>query len=408
MRILITNTGPWGTGSFTVADAILKEFIKLGHEVLLFFPDTGFPSEDLELYYGNKSVYHIWKFPIQNEVFRLESFPLMIPDPHPRVENSRTYRSLSEGEFNFYYEELRKELVPIVKQFKPDIVECQHIWTMDKVIDELKLPYICTAHHSDQLGFDYDPRMRPIAIEAAQHAEKIFAISKSVQEEVVRLYGVPEEKVKILTNGYDRSLFYPQPLDRQEVFDQFGLKIPIDATLFSFTGKISKTKGIDVLLKANKKIHSDQNIHYLILGSGKLEEVLDIDDMDQYDFTNVHFLGHHTMANLAKIHNIADFGMLPSRSEGFGIACLEAMACGLPMISTTVGGLKDFVVGKLVPPANDDALANAILELAHLPQPEREALSKQALATADTFSWESIAETRLQHYEEILQKRSAA
>ncbi|MDN3504593.1 MAG: glycosyltransferase family 4 protein [Rhabdochlamydiaceae bacterium] len=403
MKILITNTGPWGTGSFTVANAVLHALIKMGHEVRLFFPDAGIDSKDINLYYDNKEIYKIWKFPIRNENFSIETFPLMIPDPHPRVpEHKRTYRELSESEFAFYYDCLRESLLQEIKDFQPDIVECQHIWTMEKIIEEAGIPYVCTAHHSDQMGFLYDERIQPIAIEAAHNAKYIFAISKYVAEEVVRLYNVSKDKVKIITNGYDKEIFQKRELNRQEVLNHYCLDIPEDATIFSFAGKISKTKGIDILLKANKLIESKENIHFIILGSGKIEDVIDIDSKEEFLFDRVHFLGHRTMEELAEIHNICDFGILPSRSEGFGIACLESMACGLPLVSTSVGGLRDFVVGKLVPPANDNELASAILKLAHLPYDQKIELSQKALDVAQTFSWKAITEERVKYYNQAL------
>ena len=84
MRILFTNTGPWGTGSATVVDAISQEMMRQGHEVKIIFPDCHFESMDMDQYYGHPEVYHIWNFPIKRDGVELYTFPLIIPDPHPR------------------------------------------------------------------------------------------------------------------------------------------------------------------------------------------------------------------------------------------------------------------------------------------------------------------------------------
>ena len=68
MRILFTNTGPWGTGSFTVIEAIADELEKLGHQVKIFFPDNGFDAEDKAKYYELPDRYEIWQFPIEKMV----------------------------------------------------------------------------------------------------------------------------------------------------------------------------------------------------------------------------------------------------------------------------------------------------------------------------------------------------
>ena len=165
MRILITNTGPWGTGSFTVAKGLLDAFIELGHEVKLFFPDSEEPSPELEFYYSQPEIYEVWKLPIEKDGMRIDSFPLMITDPHPRNPAGNTYKDLSDKELQFYLDAFEERIVDVLEKFQPDVVECQHIWAYDHVIKELNYPYLATTHNSDQMGFRYDPRMRPIALE---------------------------------------------------------------------------------------------------------------------------------------------------------------------------------------------------------------------------------------------------
>ena len=84
MRVLITNTGPWGTGSGTVADGVMKELRRRGHKVMAFFPDTGFPGTDYQKYYGDKDTYRIVKYTVTYNGIYLYTFPLIIPDPNPR------------------------------------------------------------------------------------------------------------------------------------------------------------------------------------------------------------------------------------------------------------------------------------------------------------------------------------
>ena len=194
MKILLTNTGPWGTGSFTVARALLEEFIDLGHEVKLFFPDSQEPSDDLDYYYSHPEIYEIWQLPIEKGDLRLDSFPLMIPDPHPRNPIGTTYSELTDEELHFYLESFQERITPVLESFQPDVIECQHIWAYDAVIHKLGYPFIATTHHSDQMGFLYDPRMQPIATRSAHEAKFIFALSEPNKAEVLELYGVEEEK----------------------------------------------------------------------------------------------------------------------------------------------------------------------------------------------------------------------
>ncbi len=406
MRILITNTGPWGTGSFTVAQAVMEELIALGHEVKIFFPDTQLPTKELNYYYKRSKIFEIWKFPIQKDKVKLEYFPLIITDPHPRNPNGKTLLQITKKQKELYFNEFKVRIKKLIEKFKPDIIECQHIWAFDHIIHELGYPYICVAHHSDQLGFKYDHKMRPTALLGAKNAKYIFAISKFVKKEVISLYSKEKEKEKVivLSNGYNKKVFRLLNLNRSKILKKYDLKIPKNAKIISFAGKISRTKGIDILLKANRLIQKKANVHFIILGSGNIEKTLKKNEKHLCSFENVHFLGHRPPKTLAEIHNISNFSVLPSRSEGFGIACLEAMACGLPVIVTNTGGLEEYAVGKIVKVNNHRALSKAILKLVELSSDDYKILSKEALDKAKEFSWPRITKKRLKYYEKVIEE----
>lgn len=208
MRVLITNTGPWGTGSGTVADGVMKELKRRGHEAKAFFPDSGFPGAENEKYYGNRETYHIVPFPVNYNEIDLYTFPLIIPDPNPRnYVNAWTFKDLSPEQLEAYFQYMASELQDVIEEFNPDVIECQHIWALDHILSQLGIPYLCVAHHSDQLGYLYDERMQEIATNSAQQAEYIFAISNYVKDEVISLYGVSPDKVIVTGNGYDQSSF---------------------------------------------------------------------------------------------------------------------------------------------------------------------------------------------------------
>ena len=402
MKILITNTGPWGTGSFTVAKAITEEFLKLGHQVKLFFPDAKVPCSESDHYYNNPDTYEIWQFPLKHKDFSLDSFPLIIPDPHPRNAKGKTLLELSKKESDFYFQEFEKKITKVLEDFQPDIIECQHIWAFDQIIKKFNYPFICVAHHSDQLGFKYHKTIRPKVIESAKQAQFIFAISDYVKKEVVSLYNVPDDKVIVIKNGFDKEVFYPKKLNREKVLQDLQLSIPPDATIVSFAGKISLTKGIDLLLKANKLISKDKNIHFLVLGAGDIDDLLSEEEKKECCFKHMHFLGHRSAKTLAEIHNICDYSVLPSRSEGFGIACLESMACGLPVIATKIGGLEELAVGKIIPSESSQKLAEAVIEFSIMPKEELKKLSEKALSKAKEYSWKRIAKQRLNYYKKVL------
>lgn len=404
MRILFTNTGPWGTGSATVVDAISQEMMRQGHEVRIFFPDCHFESMDMEKYYGHPEVYQIWEFPIERRGVTLYTFPLIIPDPHPRnYRHAWTFRDMSGAQLDLYMSEFKERIRDIIEDFKPDIIECQHIWAMDHAIMELGYTYLSVAHHSDQLGFLRDERMCSYAIRAARRAEKILAISDFVRDEVLELYPVEPQRVLATDNGYNQETFYPRKVNRQALLAESRLDIPDYAPIITFTGKISRTKGVDILLLANNTIQQHQEVHFLLFGAGELEDILDEDNLGNYCLDNVHVMGHQLFDTLAKFHSIASLSVLPSRSEGFGIAALEAMGCGTPLVVTRTGGPDKFAVGNIVEKENPEQLAHAILDILALSPAKHVALSREAYREAHKFSWKSIVEQRLELYDKVRQ-----
>ncbi len=397
MRILITNTGPWGTGSFVAVEAITRELIDLGHTVKIFFPDSGVVNNHSTDYYENHDLYSIWRFPISDGKTTIPTFPLMIPDPHPRNPTPLTYKELTDEQLELYFARLQEQLEHVINDFQPDVIESQHLWTMHYVLHKIGVDYIATAHHSDQMGFRYDERIRPYAIEGAKNARFVFAISECVKKEVEKLYHLPDKQVIIVESGYDERIFYKCPVNRQLFCEKFNLHIPDDAKLLTFAGKLSLTKGIDTIVAANNLLKESDNIHMLIFGAGNLSDVIG-DDQDIEHLDRMHFLGHQDPAVVATAHNLAHLSIMPSRHEGFGLACLEAMACGIPVVVTRINGPDTYAVGPIIEPDNPEQLANAILEVVNLPVEKHEQLCKDALIKAHQFSWKAVAKERLKYY----------
>ena len=401
MKILFINTGPWGTGSFTLIKCIAKELIKLGHEVKIFFPDANFKSIDKEEYYSNPTLYYIWNFPLKTSLSAIHTFPLMITDPHPRNPDALTFKSLSDKQLYTYEHELHRQLSSLVDSFKPDVIECHHIWYPCWLLHQMNLSYIVTAHHSDQMGFRYDPKVQKKAIEAANGAKKIIAISESVKNEVMELYHVNESQIVVITNGYDEKIFKPKEVNREEILHKVGINIPVHARIISFAGKLSLTKGIDILLQANKLFDPDMNIHIIVMGAGEIKNILEIMNTDSFSLKNIQFIGHQPPEVVADIHHISYLSVMPSRSEGFGISCLEAMGCGIPLVVSRSGGPEYFAVGKIIDRESAQQLADGIMELLKLPDEEYQKLCTKALKVALKYSSPAVTQQHLELFREL-------
>lgn len=394
MRVLLAMTGPPGTGSGTVAEALLDELGRHGHEAWLLFPDAE-PARDPR--------HRVWRFPMARSGVSLPTFPKMIPDPHPReVGESLTCRDLGAEELALYLDGARQALAAAWDELRPDVVECHHLWSLPWAASRLELPYLAVPHHSDQMGYRYDERFRPYADEGAAGASFVLPLSDFVRDEVLELYPVDPERVTVEPPGYDQESFRPFGDDERDpagALAAAGIAGDPALPIVTFSGKVSHTKGVDVLLRANRLVQAERPLHLVVAGTGTVETEFSEEERADFCLDNVHFPGHLDHATLARLHNAAVASVVPSREEGFGVAALEAMGCGTPVVASRCGGLQGFVVGELVPVEDVEALAAALLRMAELPAAERAHLRRRVHQAARRFTWTRVAERRRTYYE---------
>lgn len=405
MRILITNTGPWGTGSGTVVNGVVSELKQRGHQVKVIFPDLGLQSKDKEYYYSQNDTFDIISFPFDYQGLHYPTFPLIIKDPNPRnISDAWSYKEMSTEHFNKFQSYLKERFASIIASFKPDIIETQHIWLMGSILADFDIPYVVQAHNSDQIGFHYDERIRPFATKCAQHACAIFALSEELKKEICELYHVPKSEVFVIPNGYDKEIFRKRFVDKSLLLKEYQIHSDPQLDIVTFAGKLSRTKGIDILLKANAIVQEFHPYNLIVFGNGDLREALEREATDA-ELQNVHFLGHVTQNELANFHNVAKFSVIPSRKEGFCVAALEAMGCQIPIVATPTGCMEKFGVGKIVPIEDFHHLSEAMSALLTMPQSNYQNLCNQAYQTALKYSWHQIVDKRLQIYAECQEKR---
>ena len=404
MRILFTNTGPWGTGSFSAIESISRKLKKEGHRVKIFFPDNGFVAENKDKYYKNPEDYAIWQFPIQKDDIKIPYFPLMLPGMHPRANDQfYTLKNFSKQEFKIYLELLETKLSELISSYRPDIIESQHIWAFGYALAKLKQVYILCAHNSDQIAFNYDTRMQKKAEYAAKNAKLIFAVSERTKNLVMDLYGIKSEKIIVFPNSHDEEKFKPLNVDRNKILKLLHLDIPLDAKIVCFAGLKTHIKGIDILLKANRLLNPKDNIHLILFGSGDINDVLGPDEINDACFDRVHNLNYQVPEILVQAYNIADLFVLPSRNEcGVPISILEAMATGLPAVCADGYGTETMIVGALFKNGDPISLAQAITKIIKLPKLNYQLLRQQALEKAKEYSTQKMLKARLHYYNLLL------
>ena len=212
-------------------------------------------------------------------------------------------------------------------------------------------------------------RFRPwqfaFARAAAGWCDRIICVSHAVRDFHAARSGLPERDYVIIPNAVDPAAYAPDPHARDRLRDQWG--IDDDQVLIAIVAKLRYEKGLDVLLEAMELVaRRGQAVRLVVAGDGpqrrSAERFLAARDGGRL----TRMLGFRR--DVAAVLSAADALVVPSRWEGFGLAAAEAMAAGLPVIATRVGGLPELVAdertGLLVPPEDPAALAQAIRRLA--------------------------------------------
>ena len=169
-----------------------------------------------------------------------------------------------------------------------------------------------------------------------------------------------------------------------------------------FAGRLSKEKGIDVLIEIGKKLLSDT--HLIILGKGPDEKK--IKDCAKTS-KNIHYLGYQTKEDTLSLIRGSDILIQPSLKEGISSTILESMACGTAVISSNVGGNSELVEngvnGITIEPKDSDSFIQQITNLIDNIK-LRQSLVENASLTVEKYDWKHVGNLYLEIYTSILKK----
>lgn len=239
---------------------------------------------------------------------------------------------------------------------------------------------------------------------SARRCHKIITISESTRQDVISYFGVPPHKVEAIHLGVDEIF---KPVEDQAVLRQFKAERNLPENYLLYLGTLEPRKNVERLVEAYALLRKKRAIpHKLVLGGAKgwlydriFARVNQLELQEDILFTS--YIPYN---ELPLWYNCADIFIYPSLYEGFGLPPLEAMACGTPVITSSISSLPE-VVGAAaitIDPLDVDALAVAIDTAAGNPGVRRQ-LSAQGLQQAAQFSWEKMATRTLGLYRQVIE-----
>ena len=277
-------------------------------------------------------------------------------------------------------------------------------------------PLLTTLHHpitvDRQLALDHavGPWQRyttrrwfgflRMQVRVARRLPAVVTVSASSRADIASQMGVPVERMAVVPVGVDHTVFRPRP----------GLR-PVPGRLMVTSSSDVPMKGLVPLLEAFAELRARRTVELVVVGrprkDGRVDRALDRLGLRQV----VTFVSGISDEELARLYGEAEVAVVPSLYEGFSLPAVEAMACGVPVVTTTGGALPE-VVGRdgetavLVPPGDPPALAAAISSLLD------DAAARARLGAAgrarvlERFTWRATAEGTVACYRALLEGRS--
>ena len=229
----------------------------------------------------------------------------------------------------------------------------------DKCAESKCFKLVTTLHGTDITVVGADRWMQDVVKLAINKSDGVTTVSSWLKEETVRMFS-PKKEITVIPNFVDTSLFFRSP--KPEIREQLGLgheKIVIHISNFR------PVKCIGDIIRVFYALSRRTKATLLLVGDGPERSDAEIQVRQLGIVDRVRFLGK--LDDIVPLLSIADIMLMPSNVESFGLAALEAMACGVPVVATMAGGFPEFIVpgthGYLLAPGDIEGMTERALLL---------------------------------------------
>lgn len=281
----------------------------------------------------------------------------------------------------------------------------------------LGIPYVISTHgfvefNDFSKGFGSPPWQKPLLewfvrrplVAVARGAARVLMLSPNERPNLLAM-GVAEDKLRVVPNGVDPYFLedVPEP-ERTRIVRR--LDLPAGAPLLLFVGNHTFNKGIDVLLRALGMMHE----HAIAVIAGAIrskaenEKLIRSSELDRADRRLV-FTDFISKEELRALYRSVDAFVFPSRADTLPLVILEAMASGLPVVATNVGGIPYEVTseeGILVPPGDPAQLAAALDRVCRDRELRRQMGASARRRVVSHFDWSVSAALALNAYKDVI------
>ena len=312
--------------------------------------------------------------------------------PEPYAYGRRVFRLLKKTNFNFDIlldnQSLSSSLLKIQKEF-PLAVTIHHPITKDH-----KLEMDNAKNWKERLSSNRWHNFLPMQKRTASKLQNIICVSQSSKEDVIAEFNVKEERITVIPNGIDIENFKPSSDSKT-----------LDFKIVTTASSDIPLKGLRHLILALPRVLREYPLTRLtVIGKSPKKSKLNklIDDLNLED--KITFKSGISENEIVDIYHDSDIAVIPSLYEGFGFGAGEAMACGVPLISTDSGGLKQ-VIGESalkIEPGSVQQIEESIIKLFNEEETRNELSKKGRERMEELFDWEIAAKAYINLFEGLI------
>lgn len=375
MRIGITCYPTYG-GSGVIATELGKALAQRGHEI--HFISYALPMR-LDGFSGN-IVYH----EVEMSTYPLFDFPLYTPA-------------------------LASKMVEVARFEKLDLLHVHYAiphaicaYLAKKILGEDKLTVVTTLHGTDITLVGLEPSFLQVMKFSIEQSDGVTAVSRFLKEKTLTNYSV-NKHIEVIPNFVDTEKY--RRIDAQAVREQIA---PGGEKVLIHTSNFRSVKRVPDVIHIFNAVRQKLPAKLVLIGDGPDRSTCERLCRDLKIYDDVKFLGKQ--AELVPLLSAADLFLMPSQSESFGLSALEAMACGVPVVSSSVGGLPELNVhgetGYIAEIGDIERMAKYATELLRNEQKHRLFAAAARRRAVEMFDAKKIVDQYEDHYRIVLSEKS--
>ncbi len=307
-------------------------------------------------------------------------------------------------EFPLYTLALASKMVEVARYEKLDILHCHYAlphatsaYLAKQILRDTKIKIVTTLHGTDITLVGLEPSFLPIMKFSIEQSDGVTAVSRFLKEKTQTNYGIDKD-IAVIPNFIDTAKYKRTPSDI------FCVKSGADGQkVIAHTSNFRSVKRVPDVIRIFNEVQKKVPSILLLIGDGPERSQCEILCRELGIEDKVRFLGKQV--EIVPLLSTADLFLMPSQSESFGLAALEAMACEVPVISSSVGGLPELQLhgqtGFIAEIGDIERMARYAIDLLSNPV-KHKMFSEAARRRAEEFESSKIVPQYEAYYEKIL------